>query len=131
MANEIEESDKMKTQENTAPPMVSKSPLLDALNTVRARREARRQRSTTAAAKAAAKAPEWAQSIWELQQAHDTFSRLFLETTKFAETKGYELDWATGGTGYDLRRDRKLVLGSRPMFVIVEHLGAQHIWKDV
>lgn len=109
--------------------------LMDILSTVRAQRESRRQRSTTAAAKAAAKAPEWAQSIWKLQQAHDTFSRLFLETTKFAESKGYELGWAAGGTGYDLRHDRKggrkRVLRGRPMFVIVEHLGAQHIWENV
>jgi hypothetical protein len=103
----------------------------ECINIVNAKYEARRQRSTTAAAKAAAKAPAWEQRIWAAQQAADTFFKLYLETMKFASTKGYQLKSSTGGEGYDLRRDRKPVLRSRPMFVIVEHLGAQHIWKDV
>jgi hypothetical protein len=132
MANEIEGSNEMKTQDNAQMPVAQPAALSmrECINIVNAKYEGRRQRSTTAAAKAAAKAPAWAQRIWAAQQAADTFFKLYLETMKFAATKSYKLSQSMGG-GYDLRRDRKMVLRSRPMFAIVEYLGAQHIWADV
>jgi uncharacterized membrane-anchored protein len=104
--------------------------LRDIAKQVRAEREIRRKRKRTAAAKAAANAPAWAQRIWEAQRAHDRFWQLCLETMKFAETKGYDLGRSEYG-GYDLRRDKSVVLRGRPMFKIVEYLGAQEIWEDV
>jgi hypothetical protein len=91
----------------------------------------REARSITADGKTAPKVPDWAQSIGKFQQASETFSRLRHNTEDFAETKGYKLRHAGSGFGYNLDSYGGPVLRGRPMFVIVEYLGAQDIWKDV
>lgn len=128
MANETEESDKMKNEEIPVPPMVGKS-LREVLAEVRAKDEAHRRSATSAASKLASKAPAWAQRIWKFEQTSAKFCRLFVETEEFAKTKGFKISPSWRG-GHNLHDERKLVLRGRPLFAIVQHFGADNIWKD-
>ncbi|MGO9443298.1 MAG: hypothetical protein ACLPXB_00820 [Thiobacillaceae bacterium] len=78
----------------------------------------------------ATKAPAWALRIEDAEQKAENFFRLRCETVKLAKTKGYEFS-GSSSEGYSLRRNGKPVLRGRALFMIVEHLGAQDIWKDV
>lgn len=104
------------------PPFKSLAEILREMN---AERQSKRERFENAERKA----PQWAQGIVQAEQAATRVTEGIVATMEFAETTGHRMESAMI-VGYNLYRGKKLVLRGRPLYKIVEYLGAQHIWKD-
>ena len=113
---------------NEAPVLVAELPGSSPLKFAIQKMEAARRKKLEQVHKAAQKAPAWAKGIVQAGEIQQRFHQCLEATMTFAKTTDRRVESSVAG--YNLYHRRKLILRQRHLWVIIDHLKAQHIWKE-